>query len=147
MPDSNPFAAARDAHSALNPEPHIWAGRTESERFAIRFSHFENCETRAGKTVETLVGQLEDGMWAREWLFPPDNPQSRGWRAQLIEFIDEIRPELKPGDIVVLELGAERPTVNDPDRKTRPFSGSHHPAATVVRDEQEVDDYGQPIRF
>lgn len=120
------FDAAEDAHGAANPESHRWADRFTAERYLIQFSYFEDCETREGKTVETIVGKLRDGSYSREWLFPPEDPSSRGWRAQQIEFIEEIRPKLKEGDLLVMELGAERPTLDNPDRKTRPFKGSHH---------------------
>ena len=125
------FDAAEDAHGAANPEPHRWADRFSAERYTIAFSHFEECETRDGKTVETIVGQLKDGNYSREWLFPPDDPSSHGWRAQQLEFIDEVRSKLQPGDVLVMELGAERPTQDNPDRKTRPFKGSYHSAAEL----------------
>lgn len=128
---TDPYEAAVNAHGAANPDAHLWPERHTAERFVIAFSHFEECQTRAGAKVETIVGRLRDGSWTREWLFPPEDPESRGWRAQQLEFIEGIRSELRPGDILVMELGAERPTLNNSDRKTRPFSASHHPAAAV----------------
>jgi hypothetical protein len=124
----DPYAAAEAAHGAANPEPHLWTDRFTPERYVTAFSHFEECQTRDGKKVETIVGRLRDGTWSREWLFPPDDPKSRGWRAQELEFIDEVRSALKSGDILVMELGAERPSIDNPDRKVRPFSATHHPA-------------------
>ena len=126
-PQQSAFDAAEDAHGSANPEPHMWPDRFTDERFAIEFAHFEGCTTRDGKTVETIVGRLRDGTWSREWLFRPDDPKSRGWRAQELEFIEEIRADLKPGDILVLELGAERPSTTNSDRSVRPFRGTHHP--------------------
>lgn len=127
----DPYAAAEDAHGSLNPSAHKWADRHSAERFVLAFARFEDCDTRDSTTVETIVGRERDGTWAREWLFQPENPDSRGWRAQQLEFIEEIRTKLEPGDILVMELGAERPTLDNPDRKTRPFKASHHPASAV----------------
>jgi hypothetical protein len=124
--ESDPFAAAEDAHGAANPANHIWGD--DDERFLIQFSHFEECEIRDGSRIETIVGRQRGGGWTREWLFPPDNPESRGWQAQRLEFVGKIRPELKPGDVIVMELGAQRPSLQNPDRKVRPFVGTHFPA-------------------
>ncbi len=142
-PQQSAFDAAEDAHGAAKPEPHMWPDRFTDERFAIEFAHFEECTTRDDKTVETFVGRLRDGTWSREWLFPPDDPKSRGWRAQEIEFIEEIRADLKSGDILVLELGAERPSKDNPDRKVRPFRGTHHPQEPEharTTDDQDYDE-------
>jgi len=160
IPD--PFAAAEAAHGAANPDPHRWADRGTTERYAFAFERFETCTARDGKEVETIVGQLSDGTWSREWLFPP-NPGSKGWRAQQLEFIERVRADLSPGDILVMELGAERPKATDPDQTSRPFSASHHPvagrpaaprihapldvdeaaAAAVAADEAEADELDQ----
>ena len=139
----NLFAAAEDAHGAANPTAHMWADRNHAERFVFAYARFEECETKAGDAVETIVGQLADGSWTREWLFRPDDPDSRGWRAQQLEFIEGIRADMNPGDIVVMELGAERPTMNG-DRKTRPFKASHHRREDLPQPEPESEPEPEP---
>ena len=136
--DVDPFTAAEDAHGAANPESHKWL-KNAAERYVIAFLHFEECETREGKVVETIVGKLKDGTYSREWLFPPDDPDSRGWRAQELEFIESTRSELQvrrhPGDgagcraSVDQEPGSERPSVSGErtipsPRRTRPSRSS-----------------------
>lgn len=136
---TDPFAAADAAHGQTNPEPHRWPARTESERYTVRFSHFEERDTRDGRTVETLVGQLRDGSWSREWLFEPENG-SRGWRAQQHQFIGSIRSDLEPGDVIVMELEAARPKESNPDQSVRPFTASHFKATA---DDAPPDDEEQ----